>query len=91
MSYYFDYIEGLCHESTESWAIVQICEELDRRDDEIAAEKRNTEVERISGSAVLKELLELKKEIQEYQNAMVFYFGRSKCFEAVEQFRAECC
>ena len=31
------------------------------------------------------------KALQEVKNAAEFFFGRSRCFEAVEQFRAECC
>lgn len=28
-------------------------------------------------------------ELEEYKNAMEFYFGRSRCFEALEQYQNE--
>lgn len=81
MSYYKQHIQGLCPELQE-WQVDMICDMLDTRDKETAAEKRNTEVEKISGSAVLKQFFC-------YQQAMECYFGQSRCFEALEQYRAE--
>jgi hypothetical protein len=40
MSYYKEYIKGLCPEC-EDWVITQICGELDSRDDEIEELKRH--------------------------------------------------
>jgi hypothetical protein len=61
MNDYYEYIEGLCSEHCESWAIQQICDELNKRDNQLA----------------------------EFKAAMENYMGRSRVFEALEQYRAE--
>lgn len=79
MSYYQDYIQGLCSDSPE-WVVNQICGELDSRDEQIAKEKRNTEVERISGQAVV-------SMFEEYKAAIVAYIGSSRVASALDEYR----
>ena len=43
------------------------------------------EMAEIEGDRIQK----IRADFQEYKNAMEFYFGRSKCFEALEQYRNE--
>ena len=79
MSYYKEYIQGLCYDSPE-WVIDQICGELDSRDEKIAQEKRNAEVERLSGQAVIGML-------EEYKAAVVAYIGSSRVATALDEYR----
>ena len=48
----------------------------------LAQARRDIEIEKLSGSAVV-------SMFEEYRNAMEFYFGAGRCHEALEQYRQE--
>ena len=79
MSYYTDYIQELCPYS-EEWVVEQICGEIDRRDNDLAYEKRNAEVERLSGQAVI-------AMFEEYKNAMEWGMGSGWTERILKQYR----
>lgn len=50
--------------------------------EKLAQARRDIEVEKLSGAAVV-------SMFEEYRQAMEYYFGAGRCYEALEQYRNE--